>query len=381
MLVKLLPLFLFCWQSANPSDEICTAEEEVLRGIKSEDQPKSIDDFIMSAENAEESFQGKVMKVELYGTSLFIKATPKNRTFMSVPVQLYAEREIEAYTILQGMRGIVEFQDCIRSPKNLVIILQDGGLNLYSESSPFRASYEKSIRGLIQILRILVRLHKINLAHYNIKPDNIVYDNQREEFSIIGLGMICVIGDKAPYINPQWAAPEYDRYARTHKCQASNDIWHFFLLAFHVLSLHKHHNFVSKLPRNCWRKVYDKNCVRNLHYLLSNHGQHIGGNVMAYILRGLSFRVEDRPNTIEEVRDQFYDFYYKLNIDTYYKRRMKEEQEALDHTDPTVYFNHHKRHRSNTRHPSQDQVNRLRLPSSNEEISTSSKNFEDYVFN
>jgi serine/threonine protein kinase len=99
----------------------------------------------------------------------------------------YVTRESKNLNTLKNTDGIPKILVTGISEKlNYIILSKQKGLDLFDYVEKHGVFSEYNIKNLIiQLLEILKKIHKKNIIHGDIKPENIIYDNIREKINLI----------------------------------------------------------------------------------------------------------------------------------------------------------------------------------------------------
>jgi len=140
-----------------------------------------------------------------YGKHVFtdspvaIKYVPKSDDLdRSQNTQLTAEREIRAGKVLQHVSGIVKLLRTFETEKSIVIVMEFATHGTLSSIIPEKGfPCERDVWTLfVQIAQALYEMHKLDWAHRDIKPDNILLFGGEWVIPKLGdLGLACHIDD------------------------------------------------------------------------------------------------------------------------------------------------------------------------------------------
>jgi serine/threonine-protein kinase len=99
----------------------------------------------------------------------------------------YTKREIENLNKLKIIKGIprvlvVGLSDTL----NYVIISHEPGMDLFEHTEKYGFFSEEEVRPVVKkILKIIKNVHKNKITHKDIKPENILYDKDTENVTVI----------------------------------------------------------------------------------------------------------------------------------------------------------------------------------------------------
>ncbi len=100
-------------------------------------------------------------------------------------------------------------------------------------------SYEEKIRVVISLLDTLEKIHRLEVVHKDIKPENILYANSKWKFTDFGLSKILTKSSKSGltsgtpwYMAPEQVAPG-KKYGHSDAC---TDIWQMGVLLYEMIT-------------------------------------------------------------------------------------------------------------------------------------------------
>ncbi len=101
--------------------------------------------------------------------------------------KIYAKKESKNLNILQQVVGVPKLLAVNLSSKlNYIILSQAPGIDLYEYTVKHGLFSEKKLKLIAKQLLTIVRdIHKLDVIHQDIKPENIVYDKKTEQITLI----------------------------------------------------------------------------------------------------------------------------------------------------------------------------------------------------
>lgn len=87
-----------------------------------------------------------------------------------------------------------------------------------------------------EILRTLKYLHKYNLVHWDLKPENIIYDSKSKKIKLIDFGLSSYFNDKIKLNSkvgtPYYVAPEVLKGEYSKEC----DLWSVGVITYILMT-------------------------------------------------------------------------------------------------------------------------------------------------
>jgi len=103
--------------------------------------------------------------------------------------KIYSVKETDNLKRIQGIHGVptLLLSGCIQNPEaNYIIISKASGLDLYEHVQLYGYLSEKEAKNIIKkLLLILVKIHEKKVIHRDIKMENIVYDKDTKDITLI----------------------------------------------------------------------------------------------------------------------------------------------------------------------------------------------------
>ena len=181
----------------------------------------------------------------------------------------YLQNESDIYDKIKGIKNMaIKYDFIIKNKKSYLI------MPLYYNSSDkflkINSKYfnEKDVLMLaIQILQQLNNLHKFEIIHNDIKPDNFVFDKNTNKFKLIDFGLSKFYIKEKKHIKFSKKCPRYGTYRymsiNAHKRYSLSRRDDLISLSYSLIYL-----LYRKLP---WKGIISKNISKNkIHSILIN---------------------------------------------------------------------------------------------------------------
>ena len=205
----------------------------------------------------------------------------------------------EARTLakLQGIEGVVHVQDYFTENDTAYIIMEyvDGkDLKEYAKERGGQLSVKAALELFKPVAEALRQLHKHNILHRDISPDNIMVTKEGK-VTLIDLGASREFGDMqksmSVLLKPGYAPLE--QYSSSEKQGAFTDIYAFCASMYRTIT--------GKRPPDVMERV-EKDTLEKP----SKLGVLIDENVENALLKGLSIHASERFHSMDELIDSLY---------------------------------------------------------------------------
>ncbi|BES87718.1 Death-associated protein kinase [Nesidiocoris tenuis] len=174
------------------------------------------------------------------GTEFAGKFIRKKRVCRGVPME-DIEREVETLSRLEHP-GIIKYHDAYDTGQTVVLLLElvPGGELFEFVSQRGHLNEEQTVHIVRQILNAVSHMHSQNIAHLDLKPENVLLTDSKTEFptvKVIDFGLShrldTVAEVKAMFGTPEFVAPEVVNFERL---TLATDIWAIGVITFILLS-------------------------------------------------------------------------------------------------------------------------------------------------
>lgn len=133
------------------------------------------------------------------------------KTYISTRLKKIEEKTLERIKKIKGVSKIIS------STKNTILIKRSRGMDLIDYINLKDLSENDCKNIAFQLLKIIKKLHKLNIIHGDIKPENIIYNNKNKKITLIDFELI----KNTPIYSP----PETLKYPRMKYFTKYHDIW------------------------------------------------------------------------------------------------------------------------------------------------------------
>jgi len=139
-------------------------------------------------------------------------------------------------------RGVIQMINCFADDEYYYILTELGTIDLFKRLKNAKSMPEDVTRGIIfRLLKTLALLHKHNVVHRDVKPENIVFTKKGtlKQPKMIDFGDVKVVKDDEIYnelVGTRcYLSPERWRHHYGHELKAS-DVWAVGVLAFEMVT-------------------------------------------------------------------------------------------------------------------------------------------------
>ncbi|KRX03079.1 Protein kinase-like domain [Pseudocohnilembus persalinus] len=143
----------------------------------------------------------------------------------------YAIKEVKNQSLLNH-KNIVKLIECMRDDQNIYLIMEfcEQG-NLINYIDQFQPNYEQCIKIAVDILNGLIELHRNNILHRDLKPNNILVKNGVFKISDFGVSTISKMA-QTKCGTQKYMAPEVLK-GKTYGFKS--DLWSFGVIFYYLL--------------------------------------------------------------------------------------------------------------------------------------------------
>uniref|UniRef100_A0A914H7B7 Non-specific serine/threonine protein kinase n=1 Tax=Globodera rostochiensis TaxID=31243 RepID=A0A914H7B7_GLORO len=155
-------------------------------------------------------------------------------------LKAHIEREVDILRSVSGHDGVIELVELFENASEVVLVLEyvSGGELFEHVCQHEYLTESEAAQFLFQILRAVQHLHRLHIAHLDLKPENIILREQGEHFvKLIDFGLSrkllpgsCV---REMIGTPEFVAPEIINF---EPLQLATDIWALGVVTFILLS-------------------------------------------------------------------------------------------------------------------------------------------------
>ncbi|KAL3095516.1 hypothetical protein niasHS_004122 [Heterodera schachtii] len=155
-------------------------------------------------------------------------------------LRAHIEREVDILRSVSGHDGVVELVELFENPNEVVLVLEYvcGGELFEHVCQHEFLSESEAAQFLFQILRAVKHLHRMHIAHLDLKPENIILRERGQHFvKLIDFGLSrkllpgsCV---REMIGTPEFVAPEIINF---EPLRLATDIWALGVVTFILLS-------------------------------------------------------------------------------------------------------------------------------------------------
>ena len=263
-------------------------------------------DILVPDNELGEGGQGVVYKTSFGSSEVAVKVCPVKR---HRKVSL-SDNEVKFYEILKSfphrpaLHGCMYTRDKANQLSKVIIVTDTAGKWVLDPSSPLSdGDYPEKLHALIAVARMLRDLHEQKVVHYDFRPENVLYDWRKNSFKLIDFGMTCGEGGKTHTLNILSSPPEQSRnYKVKNTCEKAVDIWQFFVFVAIVFLPGDETMLYREFDREyCTQVTYDEKCLARVRYNFQRYTTITSIALRNSVLKGLSYRPEDRFQSMEEV--------------------------------------------------------------------------------
>ena len=149
-------------------------------------------------------------------------------------------REIEALNVARH-KNVIYLHEYFESMEEIILIFEFiSGVDIFERlgTSNFELTEQEIVRYLRQVCSALKFMHSNNYAHFDIRPDNIIYTTKRSttvKMIDMGQARLLVPGEniRALFSAPEYCAPEIHRHDLV---TTATDMWSVGVMAYVLLS-------------------------------------------------------------------------------------------------------------------------------------------------
>jgi serine/threonine protein kinase len=222
--------------------------------------------------------------------------------------------------------NIITFVDFIHSPKNIYLITEIGGKDLFEffEANPLGVTGETARQIILGIVQPLLYLHKSGICHRDLKPENILLSEKKDGLPLNESIQICDFGQSVISSSkdvkglsglcgsPGFFAPEMILSGDERYNGFAADVWSVGCV---MLELTRGHDEFCRI----WMTSYDYNILQNeqefetslnravheVHSKQSNEFEKMEGELCDFLRKILVLNPDNRLKTAEMLQHQW----------------------------------------------------------------------------